>query len=139
MKIRERKTHFQSLVKGTNRSSSESARTRIKICSNKSKYYNQIDLKPQVFPPLLPKFQNRLCSFSCFVHVNKSPIYGNKSCILQRWFKKISCSEVEVTDSEKDQRGFYIKKVIGDGNCFFSADFQVDVVILTRVLYFLFL
>jgi hypothetical protein len=36
-------------------------------------------------------------------------------------FKKISCSEVEVTDSEKDQRGFYIKKVIGDGNYFFRA------------------
>jgi hypothetical protein len=49
--------------------------------------------------------------------INSKNIYGNKSCILQRWFKKNSCSEVEVTDSEKDQRGFYIKKVIGDGNC----------------------
>ena len=53
--------------------------------------------------------------------INSKNIYGNKSCILQRWFKKISCSEVEVTYSEKDQRGFYIKKVIGDGNCFFRA------------------
>ena len=44
--------------------------------------------------------------------INSKNIYGNKSCILQRWFKKISCSEVEVTDSEKDQRGFYIKGLI---------------------------
>jgi hypothetical protein len=36
-------------------------------------------------------------------------------------FYYFACSEVEVTDSEKDQRGFYIKKVIGDGNCFFRA------------------
>jgi hypothetical protein len=39
--------------------------------------------------------------------INSKNIYGNKYCILQRWFKKITCSEVEVTDSEKDKRGFY--------------------------------
>jgi hypothetical protein len=44
-----------------------------------------------------------------------SDLFSIKTFILQCWFKKIS--EVEVTDSEKDQRGFYIKKVIGDGNC----------------------
>jgi hypothetical protein len=32
--------------------------------------------------------------------INSKNIYGNKSCILQCWFKKNSCSEVEVTDSE---------------------------------------
>jgi hypothetical protein len=47
-----------------------------------------------------------------------SDLFSIKTFILQ---SKNSCSEVEVTDSEKDQRGFYIKKVIGDGNCFFRA------------------
>lgn len=48
--------------------------------------------------------------------INSKNISGNKSCILQRWFKSF-----HVTDSEKYHRGFYIKKVIGEGNCFFRV------------------